>query len=129
MSACGAVQQGDELACGRCGLRWGVADVDPPQCLGHERRSRPRGQGLPPVPVGPLVTPWRPEGFGAHRKVAEGVDYRALLVKYMRHVSEEEGSTFVARIGTSGTGYTSGVSFAASELAALLVCNVESEVG
>jgi hypothetical protein len=126
---CSATQQGDEMACGRCALRWDVNDANPPACLQHERRTRPRGQGLPPVPVQPLAGPEpRPEHV-TRRQVAEGVDYRALLVKYMRHVGEEEGTTYVARIGTGGRGYFSGVTFSAPELAALLVCDGESAAG
>lgn len=30
--ACGAVQEQDEMACGRCGLRWGVEEE--PACRG-----------------------------------------------------------------------------------------------
>jgi hypothetical protein len=44
MSVCNAQQQGDEMACGRCGLRWEVKDPNPPACLQHERRSRPRSE-------------------------------------------------------------------------------------
>ena len=41
-------------------------------------------------------------------------DYRALLVKYMRHVYEAEGSTFVSRLN-----YYDGPRFTGSEAAAL----------
>lgn len=32
MSKCEAVQHSDEMACGRCGLRWDVSDESPPAC-------------------------------------------------------------------------------------------------
>lgn len=32
MSACAAVQHGDEMQCGRCGLTWDVADPERPSC-------------------------------------------------------------------------------------------------
>lgn len=31
-AACCASQEQDEMACGKCGLRWDVADTDPPRC-------------------------------------------------------------------------------------------------
>lgn len=31
-AACGAHQEQDEMACGRCGLRWSVGDTEPPAC-------------------------------------------------------------------------------------------------
>lgn len=35
---CQAVREGDEMACGRCGLRWSPGDEDPPRCSPVERR-------------------------------------------------------------------------------------------
>jgi hypothetical protein len=35
---CQAERQGDEMACGRCGLRWSPGDEDPPSCSPVERR-------------------------------------------------------------------------------------------
>lgn len=113
------------MFCNRCALRWDVKDAAPPPCP-VEARSH--------IPTRPLVTPARiPVEVQAKRngktlrQAAAGVDYRELLVKYMRHVAAEEGSTTVAQIGRSGEGYFSGVTFSASELAALIVCDGESK--
>ena len=129
---CSAAQQGDEMACGRCGLRWGVADVDRPQCLLHERRIRPRDNGLPPMPTRPLVQMGRRLTLVASdhlEKSAARVDYRELLLKYMRHMLAEEGRTGADWIGIDGRGYFSGVMFSAEEVAALKVCAGELAVG
>lgn len=130
MSNCSAARQGDEMACGRCGLRWGVADVDPPKCLQHERRQRPRGAGMPPFPPGGFVTPERrrdPEQRACFEQLARSVDFRELLTKYMRHMCAEEGSTGAAWIGTDGRGYFSDVLFSPAEVAALRICADEAE--
>lgn len=29
---CSARRQGDQMACGKCGLQWDVNDRDPPEC-------------------------------------------------------------------------------------------------
>lgn len=131
MGTCSAVQQGDEMACGRCGLRWGVADVDKPQCLQHERRSRPRGQAGPAFPPGMLVPERRqdPEQRATFEVMARAVDLRELLVKYMRHMRAEEGSTGAAWIGSDGRGYFSDVLFSPSEVALLKLCAEEAEGG
>lgn len=129
---CSAVQQGDEMACGRCGLRWGVADVDKPQCLQHERRSRPRAQGGPVLPPGGFVVPERrqdPEQRACFEVLARAVDLRELLIKYMRHMRAEEGSTGAAWIGSDGRGYFSDVLFSPSEVALLKLCAEEAEGG
>lgn len=132
MSKCSATQQGDEMACGRCGLRWGVGDVDAPACLQHERRQRPRGQGGPVFPPSGFVTPERrqdPEQRACFEAMARSVDYRELLAKYMRHVRAEDGSTGVAWIGGDGRGYFSDVLFSPAELAALKVAAEAVEDG
>lgn len=129
---CSAQQQGDEMACGRCGLRWGVADTDPPQCLQHERRQRPRGQGMPVLPAGGFVTPERrkdPEQRACFEVLARAVDLRELLVKYMRHMRAEEGSTGAAWIGSDGRGYFSDVLFSPAEVALLKLAAEEAEGG
>lgn len=130
MSLCSATRQGDEMACGRCGLRWGVADVDPPQCLQLERRQRARGAGLPPMPTRPLAETERrrdPEQRAAFEQLARSVDFRELLVKYMRHVRVEDGSTGVAWISGEGRGYFSGVLFSPAEVAALKIAREDAE--
>lgn len=38
VSRCHARREGDEMACGRCGLRWQAGDEDPPVCAPVERR-------------------------------------------------------------------------------------------
>jgi hypothetical protein len=129
---CSAQQQGDEMACGRCGLRWGVADVDRPQCLRLERRQRPRATGGPVLPPGGFVVPERrkdPEERACFEQLARSVDFRGLLVKYMRHMRGEEGSTGAAWIGSDGRGYFSGVAFSPAEVAALKVCSDDAEDG
>lgn len=130
MSKCSATQQGDEMACGRCGLRWGVADVDKPACLEHERRQRPRGGNAPVLPPGGFMTPERrgdPEQRAMFEQLARSVDFRELLVKYMRHVRVEDGSNGVAWISGEGRGYFSGVQFSPAEVAALQVCRQDAE--
>jgi hypothetical protein len=120
------------MACGRCGLRWGVADVDKPQCLELERRQRPRGASLPPFPPGGFVTPERrkdPEQRACFEVLARAVDLRELLVKYMRHMRHEEGSTGAAWIGSDGRGYFSDVLFSPAEVALLKLCAEEAEDG
>lgn len=126
---CSAIQQGDEMACGRCGLRWGVGDVDKPQCLQFERRQRPRGPELPP---GGFVTPERrkdPHQRATFEALARSVNFRELLIKYMRHMRAEEGSTGAAWISTGGVGYFSGVAFSPAEVAALRICSDDAEDG
>lgn len=130
MSACSATRQGDEMACGRCALRWDVADPNPPQCLQHERRQRPRNVGLPPMPTRPLAETERrrdPEQRAAFEQLARSVDFRELLVKYMRHMRVEDGSTGVAWISGEGRGYFSGVLFTPAEVAALRIAREDAE--
>lgn len=118
------------MACGRCGLRWGVADVDPPQCLQHERRQRARGVGLPPMPTRPLAETERrrdPEQRAAFEQLARSVDFQALLVKYMRHIRGGEGSTGVDWISGEGRGYFSDVKFSPAEVAALRIAREDAE--
>lgn len=132
MSKCSAVQQGDEMACGRCGLRWGVADVDKPACLQHERRNGPRRPSMPAFPAGGFATPERrqdPEQRACFEAMARSVDLRELLTKYMRHMRAEEGSTGAAWIGSDGRGYFSGVAFSPAEVAVLKLCAEEAEGG
>jgi hypothetical protein len=133
------------MACGRCGLRWGVSDVDRPQCLELERRQRPRGPAGtamaqlraeyargPVLPEGGFVTPERrqdPEQRAMFEALARAVDLRELLVKYMRHMRREEGSTGAAWIGSDGRGYFSDVLFSPSEVALLKLCADEAEDG
>lgn len=38
---CAARQEGDEMACGRCGLRWDVTDLERPACRPATLRSVP----------------------------------------------------------------------------------------
>lgn len=45
VSRCHAQRQGDEMACGRCGLRWSAGDEDPPRCSPTERRASIRREG------------------------------------------------------------------------------------
>lgn len=132
MKNCSASRQGDEMACGRCGLRWGVADADPPECLQHERRSRERGPGSSRLPLGGFVPPDRrkdPHQRATFEALARSVNFRQLLTKYMRHMRVEEGSTGAAWIGGDGRGYFSGVLFSAAEVAALRVCADDAEDG
>lgn len=153
MSTCNARQQGDEMFCSRCVLRWSVTDTDPPQCLQHERRSRPRG------PAGEAVVHFRgtvsnvlgsgrypienfmrvdrelterllgidgpvevAPGCALPPRQGEGVDYVALLAKYVEHVGEEEGIDFIDLIDSNGRGYHSNVQFTPAELEALKKC-------
>jgi hypothetical protein len=120
------------MACGRCGLRWGVGDVDKPACLELERRQRPRGGNLPVFPPGGFVVPERrkdPEQRACFEQLARSVDFRELLIKYMRHMRVEEGSTGAAWISTGGVGYFSGVAFSPAEVAALRICSDDAEDG
>lgn len=129
---CSATQQGDEMACGRCALRWDVADPNRPPCLQHERRTAPRVLGLPPVPMRPLVGMERRQEVEARRRQEEPagrVDYRDLLLKYMRHMVGKEGSTGAAWIGSDGRGYFSGVLFSPEEVATLKACAAELDGG
>jgi hypothetical protein len=123
------------MACGRCALRWSTDDPDPPACLQHERRARPRVDVLPLVPAVLVAPPVPPERRHAHElhqareAAARRVDYRGLLAKYMRHMAAEQGSTGVAWVGGDGRGYFSGVVFSPEEVAALKVCADELAAG
>jgi hypothetical protein len=55
------------------------------------------------------------------------VDYRVLLTKYITHVGETEGVTFIhGHIRKDGRGRYSGVVFTPAEVAGLLECDAAS---
>lgn len=51
------------------------------------------------------------------------VDYKILLAKYIEFVGDEEGTTFLSRIGADGHGESSKVYFTPAEVAALEECS------
>ena len=42
---CKAIREGDEMCCGRCGLRWDIDDPDKPQCLTDDEIVEPVDPG------------------------------------------------------------------------------------